>query len=124
VRILVLGGTRFVGRAITEAALGRGDTVTLFNRGKTSPGLYPGVETVTGDRATDLARLEGRQWDAVVDVAGYDPEVVRISAEAFGKTAGRYVFVSTSSVYADQSSRAGRQGGRRPGGDAPRPVES
>jgi 2'-hydroxyisoflavone reductase len=89
VRILILGGTRFVGRAITEAALGRGDKVTLFNRGKTSPGLYPGVETVTGDRATDLARLEGRQWDAVVDVAGYDPEIVRISAEAFGKTAGR-----------------------------------
>lgn len=106
--ILVLGGTRFVGRAITEAALGRGDTVTLFNRGTTSPGLYPGIETVTGDRATDLARLDGREWDAVVDVAGYDPEVVRISARAFAKTAGRYVFVSTCSVYADQSSRAGQ----------------
>ena len=107
-RVLVLGGTKFVGRAITEAALGRGDAITLFNRGKTGPGLYPGIETVVGDRATDLARLEGREWDTVIDVAGYDPEVVRVSAEAFAKTAGRYVFVSTVSVYADQSSRAGQ----------------
>ena len=107
-RILVLGGTRFLGRAITEAALGRGDAVTLFNRGKTDPGLYPGIKTVVGDRATDLARIESREWDAVIDVAGYDPEVVRISAEAFAKTASRYVFVSTVSVYADQSSREGQ----------------
>ena len=77
-RILILGGTKFVGRAITEAALGRGDAVTLFNRGKTGPGLYPGIETVVGDRATDLARIEGREWDAVIDVAGYDPGVVRV----------------------------------------------
>jgi 2'-hydroxyisoflavone reductase len=107
-RILILGGTKFVGRAITEAALGRGDAVTLFNRGKTGPGLYPGIETVVGDRATDLARIEGREWDAVIDVAGYDPGVVRVSAEAFAKAAGRYVFVSTCSVYADQSSREGQ----------------
>ena len=107
-RILVLGGTRFLGRAITEAALGRGDAVTLFNRGKTDPGLYPGIKTVVGDRATDLARIESREWDAVIDVAGDDPEVVRISAEAFAKTASRYVFVSTVSVYADQSSREGQ----------------
>lgn len=105
VRILILGGTRFLGRAITEAALGRGDTVTLFNRGTTNPGLYPGIETVTGDRTADLSAVAGREWDAVIDVAGYEPEVVRLSAETFAKTAGRYVFVSTCSVYADQSSR-------------------
>src|SRR6516165_7060158 len=57
-RILVLGGTRFLGRAIVDAALGRGDTVTIFNRGKSNPSLYPGVETVAGDRTTDLSPLD------------------------------------------------------------------
>src|ERR1700677_1983686 len=104
-RILVLGGTRFLGRAITEAALGRGDAVTLFNRGQSAPGLYPGIETVTGDRTADLSAVADRDWDAVIDVAGYDPAVVRLSAETFARRAGRYVFVSTVSVYADQSSR-------------------
>jgi 2'-hydroxyisoflavone reductase len=108
VRILILGGTRFLGRAITEAAIGRGDTVTLFNRGMTNPALFPGVETVTGDRAAGLSAVAGREWDAVIDVAGYDPRVVRLSAEALAGTAGRYVFVSTCSVYADQGSRAGQ----------------
>jgi 2'-hydroxyisoflavone reductase len=102
VRILILGGTRFLGRAITDAALGRGDTVTLFNRGLSNPGLYPGVETVIGDRTKDLSALDGRDWDAVIDVAGYDPEVVRLSAETFAKRTGRYAFVSTVSVYASQ----------------------
>jgi 2'-hydroxyisoflavone reductase len=103
VRILVLGGTRFAGRAIVEAALGRGDTVTLFNRGQSNPGLFPGVETVTGDRTKDLSGLDGREFDAVVDVACYEPETARLSAEAFRTRTGRYVFVSTVSVYADQS---------------------
>jgi 2'-hydroxyisoflavone reductase len=103
VRILVLGGTRFAGRAIVEAALGRGDTVTMFNRGQSNPGLYPGVETVPGDRTADLSPLDGREFDAVVDVACYDPEPARLSAEAFRNRTGRYVFVSTVSVYADQS---------------------
>ena len=107
-RILILGGTRFLGRAITEAAIGRGDTVTLFNRGKTNPGLYPGVETVIGDRADGLPAVAGREWDAVVDVAGYTPAAVRLSAQAFAATAASYVFVSTCSVYADQASRQGQ----------------
>ena len=101
-RILILGGTRFLGRALTEAALGRGDIVTLFNRGKSSPGLYPGLETVIGDRTAGLSALDGREWDAVIDVACYDPVVARRSAEAFADRAGRYVFVSTVSVYASQ----------------------
>jgi nucleoside-diphosphate-sugar epimerase len=108
VRILILGGTRFLGRAVTEAALGRGDLVTLFNRGLTGPGLYPGVEAVSGDRAAGLGAAAGRPWDAVIDVAGYDPQVVKLSAQALAATAGRYVFVSSCSVYADQSSRAGQ----------------
>ena len=104
-RILVLGGTKFLGRAFTDAALGRGDTVTLFNRGKTNPGLFPGVETVIGDRSVDLSALDGREWDAVIDVASYDPQVARLSAEAFAGRTGRYVFVSTVSVYASQNTR-------------------
>jgi len=103
VRILVLGGTRFVGRAIVEAALGRGDTVTLFNRGITNRELFPGVETVIGDRTEDLFPLGRREFDAVVDVACYDPAAARVSADALKGRVGRYVFVSTVSVYADQS---------------------
>lgn len=102
-RILVLGGTRFVGRAVVEAALGRGDTVTMFNRGITGPGLFPGVETVTGDRTQDLSPLGAREFDAVVDVACYDPAAARVSAGALKGRVGRYVFVSTVSVYASQS---------------------
>jgi 2'-hydroxyisoflavone reductase len=104
-RILVLGGTKFAGRAFVDAALGRGDTVTLFNRGKTNPGLFPAVETVTGDRTADLSALDGRDWDAVIDVACYDPAVARLSAQAFAGRTGRYVFVSTVSVYASQRTR-------------------
>lgn len=93
-----------MGRAVVEAALGRGDTVTLFNRGVTNPGLFPGVETVPGDRTRDLSPLGGREFDAVVDVACYDPAAARLSAGALKGRAGRYVFVSTVSVYASQSS--------------------
>ncbi len=102
-RILVLGGTRFAGRAIVEAALGRGDTVTLFNRGITNHGLFPGVETVIGDRTEDLLPLGRREFDAVIDVACYDPATARVSAEALKGRVGRYVFVSTVSVYASQA---------------------
>jgi 2'-hydroxyisoflavone reductase len=100
VRILVLGGTRFAGRAIVESALGRGDTVTMFNRGITNRGLYPGVETVIGDRSEDLYALGRREFDAVVDVACYDPAAAKLSAETLKDRVGRYVFVSTVSVYA------------------------
>lgn len=102
-RILVLGGTRFAGRAIVEAALGRGDTVTMFNRGITNPGLFPGVETVIGDRTKDLLPLGRREFDTVIDVACYDPAAARLSAEALRDRVGRYVFVSTVSVYASHA---------------------
>ncbi|WP_232733792.1 NAD-dependent epimerase/dehydratase family protein [Kitasatospora sp. CB02891] len=101
--LLVLGGTRFVGRTLVEAALAEGHQVTLFNRGRTAPELFPEVETVIGDRTTDLSALGGRRWDAVVDVAGYEPEVVRRSVTALGGRVGRYVFVSSLSVLADQA---------------------
>jgi len=92
-----------VGRAVVKAALGRGDAVTLFNRGITNRGLFPGVETVIGDRAEDLYPLGRREFDAVIDVACYDPAVARVSAETLKDRTGRYVFVSTVSVYASQA---------------------
>jgi 2'-hydroxyisoflavone reductase len=101
-RLLVLGGTVFLGRAVVEAALGRGHEVTLFNRGRSAPGLYEAVEELHGDRTDDLSALAGRAWDAVVDTSGYVPRHVRASAEAL-RGSGRYVFVSSVSVYADFS---------------------
>lgn len=101
-RLLVLGGTRFLGRAVVEAALADGHEVTLFNRGRTNPELFPGVGRIVGDRTGDLSDLGGRSWDAVIDVACYFPADVRRSVRALAGT-GRYVFVSSISVYADVS---------------------
>jgi 2'-hydroxyisoflavone reductase len=102
-KVLVLGGTRFLGRALVEAALDQGHEPTLFNRGRTSPELFPELEKLRGDRSSDLSALEGREWDAVVDVAAYMPDDVRRSVEALHGRAGRYAFVSSISVYADMS---------------------
>lgn len=100
-RILVLGGTSFVGRAIVEDALGGGHQVTLFGRGQTGPDLFPDVERRIGDRSTgDYAALAGGSWDAVVDVSGYVPRHVQQAADALGDRVGRYLFISTGSVYA------------------------
>ena len=99
-RLLVLGGTKFLGRAIVEEALARGHELTLFNRGTTNADLFPGVERLQGDRTGDLSALEGRTWDAVLDPSGYVPAVVRRSAELL-RDSGRYVFISSVSVYAD-----------------------
>jgi 2'-hydroxyisoflavone reductase len=101
VRILVLGGTQFVGRALVEAALAAGDEVTLFHRGRTNPELFPQADHVTGDRDGGLAPLAGRSWDACVDVSGYLPRVVRDAAQLLAGNVDRYVYVSTISVYAD-----------------------
>jgi 2'-hydroxyisoflavone reductase len=100
-RLLVLGGTKFLGRAAVEAALARGDEVTLFNRGETNPELFPEVEKLRGDRDGDLSGLEGREWDAVIDPSGYVPRVVRASAELLRGSVGHYLFVSSGSVYAE-----------------------
>ena len=80
-RLLILGGTGFIGPAIVNAARARGHAVTLFNRGKTNPGLFPDVETIVGDRKTDLGRLSGRTWDAVLDTWTRYPSAVRQAAE-------------------------------------------
>ena len=99
VKLLVLGGTKFLGRAVVEAALARGHDVTLFNRGRTNPELFPEAEHLRGDRDGDLSALEGRTWDAVVDPSGYVPRVVRASAELLAPAVGHYTFVSSISVY-------------------------
>ena len=99
-RLLVLGGTKFLGRAAVEAALARGHEVTLFNRGETNPELFPEAEKLRGDRTQDLEVLTGREWDAVLDPSGYIPSVVRASAEALADSTAHYLFVSSVSVYA------------------------
>jgi 2'-hydroxyisoflavone reductase len=98
-RILILGGTGFLGPAIVDAALARGHGVTLFNRGRTNPGRFPDLETLLGDRDGRLDALAGRTWDAVVDTSGYVPRIVRLSAERLKDAVRHYVFVSTVSVH-------------------------
>jgi 2'-hydroxyisoflavone reductase len=98
--LLVLGGTRFVGRHIVQTALDRGHTVTLFNRGRSNPDIFPTVEKLVGDRGVDLSPLRGRRWDAVIDVNGYVPRVVREAATLLADAVDHYTFISTISVYA------------------------
>jgi len=99
VRLLILGGTKFLGRAAVEAALERGHEVTLFNRGETNPELFPEAEKLHGDRDGDLSALEGREWDAVLDSSGYVPRLVGATAELLRGSVGQYIFVSSISVY-------------------------
>ncbi len=100
-RLLVLGGTSFLGRHVVEAALSRGHEVTLFNRGRTNPTLYPEAERLRGDRDGDLSALRGRRWDAAVDTCGFVPRVVRVSAKLLADAVDLYAFVSTLNAYAD-----------------------
>lgn len=101
VKLLVLGGTQFLGRHVVEAALDRGIEVTTFTRGRTNPSLFPHVEKLTGDRDGDHAALRGRSWDAVVDTSSYFPRQTAAAAAVLRDAVDRYVFVSTASVYAE-----------------------
>jgi 2'-hydroxyisoflavone reductase len=98
-KLLVLGGTRFLGRHTVDAALARGYEVTVFNRGHHNAGLPGEVETLAGDRDGELDALRGRRWDAVVDTCGYVPRVVGDSARLLADAAEHYTFVSSLSVY-------------------------
>jgi 2'-hydroxyisoflavone reductase len=100
-KILILGGTLFLGPALVAAARARGHVLTLFNRGKTNPGRFPDLEQLHGDRDGHLEALAGRKWDAVIDDSGYVPRLVRDSATLLAPNVGHYLFVSTISVYAD-----------------------
>ena len=104
--VLVIGGTKFVGRAVTEELLRRGHSVTHFNRGQSNPGAFPEVPTVHGDRFSDLGRLGDAHWDAVVDTCGYVPRAVTAAADALQGRVTTYLFVSTISVYAESSEPA------------------
>lgn len=100
-KILILGGTKFLGRALTEAAVANGHEVTLFHRGLYDAGAFPHVQHIIGDRNIDLERLQGREWDAVIDTSGYEPEVVSASAKQLKDQVKHYTFISTVSVYED-----------------------
>ena len=104
-KLLVLGGTLYLGRHTVEAALSRGHEVTLFNRGQTNPELFPGVEKLRGDRERDLGLVRGRRWDAVLDPSGFLPSVVRASCQALAESVDHYVFISSISAYADSTRR-------------------
>ena len=101
-RMLILGGTRFLGPAAVHAARARGWEITLFNRGKSDPDAFPELENLRGDRDGGLDVLKGREWEAVVDTSAYVPRIVRDSAELLKDHVGHYVFVSTISVYDDK----------------------
>ncbi len=100
-KLLILGGTRFLGRHLVEAAQARGHEITLFNRGISNPNLYPDVEHLRGDRDGDLSALDGRRWDAVIDPSGYVPRLVRAAAEKLAGVVEHYTFISSISVYPD-----------------------
>ena len=102
-KLLIIGGTRFVGRHLVSAALSRNHEVTLFNRGKHLSEDLTKVETICGDRNSELSKLHGRRWDAVIDTCGYLPRSVRAAAEVLSGPVDRYVFISSLSAYADFS---------------------
>jgi 2'-hydroxyisoflavone reductase len=103
-KLLLIGGTRFLGRHIVEAAIARGHELTLFHRGQTGKGLFD-VEEILGDRDGEIGKLSGRRWDAVIDTCGYFPRVVGLSANQLAESVGSYCFISTISVYTESAPR-------------------
>jgi 2'-hydroxyisoflavone reductase len=105
-RLLILGGTGFTGPHQVRYAVSRGHTVTVFNRGQRQADLPDGVEHLVGDRNDDLESLRGREWDVVIDNPTMLPNWVRLSGELLQNAAKQYIFISTISVYAENSRRA------------------
>jgi 2'-hydroxyisoflavone reductase len=100
-RVLVLGGTGFLGPAYVQASRARGHRVAVFNRGKGTTDLPADVERLVGDRSRDLEAIQRRDWDAVIDVAAYEPLWVRLLGQAIGDRVGHYTYVSSIAVYKD-----------------------
>lgn len=100
-KLLILGGTVFLGRHLVQSAQARGHEVTLFNRGQHNADLFPDIEKLRGDRDGGLAALRDRRWDAAIDTCGYVPRVVCASAETLAGAVNHYTFISTISVYSD-----------------------
>lgn len=99
--ILILGGTRFLGRYLVKAALEKGHGVTLFNRGS-HPDVFSEIEQLKGDRDGDLEMLKGRNWDAVIDTSGFIPRTVSKSCRLLNQV-NHYTYISSGSVYKDPS---------------------
>jgi 2'-hydroxyisoflavone reductase len=102
-KLLILGGTRFLGRHLVAAAHGRGYEITLFNRGNYSSEGLGRVESIQGDRHAELHKLKGRRWDAVIDTSGHLPRAVKAAAEVLADEVERYVFISSQNAYKDVS---------------------
>lgn len=102
-KLLIIGGSRFLGRHLVTASLAHDHEVTLFNRGQSSSEDPAGVETIRGDRNTDLAKLGGRRWDAAIDTCGLFPRPVAAAAQTLSSSINSYVFISSQSVYANVS---------------------
>jgi 2'-hydroxyisoflavone reductase len=98
-RILILGGTRFIGLHMTSLALERGHTLTFFNRGKTHTDKFPEIERIKGDRNGEIDGLKDRDWDVVIDNSGYVPRHARATAELLAPRVRQYIFTSSISVY-------------------------
>jgi 2'-hydroxyisoflavone reductase len=102
-RVLLLGGTGFIGPHLVRTLLEHGHTPTLFNRGRSQPELFPelfpGLENLIGDRNDDISSLRGRSWDAVIDDSGYTPPQVSAMAQLLRGNVGQYLFTSTRGVY-------------------------
>lgn len=102
-KLLMIGGTVFLGRHLVEAALASGHEVTLYNRGKHNPDLFPHVERLQGDRNEPLMLPKGRTWDAAIDTCCYFPRQVRMSVNLLADVTDHYTLISTISVYGDIS---------------------
>jgi 2'-hydroxyisoflavone reductase len=99
-KVLILGGTRFLGRALVEEALKRGHEITLFNRG-TNNETFPEVEQLIGNRDSDVSLLENRKWDVVIDTCGFAPHQIKKIAAVLGDNIEHYTYISSISVYKD-----------------------
>ncbi|MFZ3588739.1 NAD-dependent epimerase/dehydratase family protein [Bacillus sp. DJP31] len=103
--ILILGGTRFLGRHLVDECMRRGHEVSIFTRGKTNSELYPDIERLIGDRDGDISSLKGKKWDAVIDTSGYVPRIVNDSTSLLASSCNVYTFISSISVYKDFSNK-------------------
>src|SRR6185295_1357923 len=102
-KLLILGGTRFLGRHLVATAQARGYEITLFNRGNYSNEGLGAVESIRGDRHSELSKLQGGRWDAVIDTSGHLPRAVKAAAEVLADEVELYVFISTQNAYKDVS---------------------
>lgn len=103
-KVLIIGGSRFLGRTLTEQLLKRNHDVTLFNRGQSNPSFQANIPAIIGDRETQIENLGNQTWDVVIDTCGYLPRIVELSAEYLKDKTHKYVFISSVSVY-DESKK-------------------